>query len=73
MLNLSAINFKKIEDIPRELGYCIKKLKETEHGIQVEFYNKMRAFELIGKMKNFYGETIQLPEGGITVNFTKRE
>lgn len=38
------------------LGHLIKKLKPTDHGVEVEFHDAQRALELIGKHHKLFTE-----------------
>jgi phage terminase small subunit len=51
-----AIVVKDINDIPYEMGQYIQALKETAHGIEVKFYDKSKALDMLAKMKNMYSQ-----------------
>ena len=49
-----AIVVKDIADIPYEMGQFIQSLKETPQGVEVKFYDKMKALDMLAKIKNMY-------------------
>ena len=40
---------KQLSNLPEEVQRCVKSVAETQNGLKVEFYDKIRALELLGK------------------------
>jgi len=60
--NGRCVIIKDLNEIPYEYGQFIKKIKETAHGIEVEFYSKERAIDLLTKIKGMQQVKIGLDE-----------
>ena len=60
--NGRCVTIKDLSEIPYEYGQFIKKIKETSHGIELEFYSKERALDLLTKIKGMQQVKIGLDE-----------
>lgn len=58
--NGRCVVMKDLNEIPYEYGQFIKKIKETPHGIEVEFYSKERALDLLTKIKGMQSVNLGL-------------
>jgi phage terminase small subunit len=48
------ITIKDFEELTPVQGRAIKSLKYGKHGIEIDFFDKARAFEMLNKHKGFY-------------------
>ena len=55
--NQFAVMLKDSDELPPEIRRTIKKVKQGAHGVEVEFYDKNRAIQLLA---NFFGLTQDL-------------
>ncbi len=55
--NQFAVMLKDSDELPPEIRRTIKKIKQGTHGVEVEFYDKNRAIQLLA---NFFGLTQDL-------------
>lgn len=49
---------KNIDDIPEELKACIKKVKYSEDGVQLEFHDKTKALEIMARMSGLMKDDV---------------
>ena len=62
------ITLKDISEIPKELQYAIKSIKPSKDGIEVEFYDKLRAVELLGKHLGMFTDKFEVTSDlGVTI------
>lgn len=72
--NGRAILMKDPDQLTVAQQKTIKSLKETSNGIEVQFWDKMKSLELIGKYKDMFTNNIKVEGNGvINVNYNKRE
>ena len=46
-----SITVKDPQDLPHEYGQFVRTIKETMHGIEISFYDKIKCLELLAKIK----------------------
>lgn len=62
------ITVKDTSEIPKELQFAIKSIKPSKAGIEVEFYDKLRAAELLGKHLGMFTDKFEVTSDlGVTI------
>ena len=62
-----TFSVKDTSEIPKELQYAIKSIKPGRDGIEIEFYDKLKAAELLGKHLGMYTDNVNAKIEGATV------
>lgn len=62
-----TFSVKDTSKIPKELQYAIKSIKPGRDGIEIEFYDKLKAAELLGKHLGMYTDNVNAKIEGATV------
>ncbi len=52
--SVNEITIQDFANLPPEIRRAIKSLKHGKHGIEIEFFDKVKAFEMINKHQGFY-------------------
>ena len=53
-LNQESFTLEDLKALPREVQMCIKKVKQTKDGIELQFEDKQRALEMIARHIGFF-------------------
>lgn len=56
----NKIYLKDIKKLPKEVRAAIASLKQTKEGIEVKFYNKIAALDMLAKHRGMFRENIDL-------------
>lgn len=69
IVNLKNNNLiiKNFDELTPEQKACISGVKETKHGIEVTFYNKEKALEMLGRHLGMFNDKVKI-DGEMTVN-----
>lgn len=52
----TTVSYKSLNEWPKELKMCIKQIKQTQNGVEVVFYDKVKALESLAKHIGYYKE-----------------
>lgn len=66
-LNNNRLIIKNFDELTPEQKACISGVKETKHGIEVTFYNKEKALEMLGRHLGMFNDKLKF-EGEMKVN-----
>jgi len=61
----TTLQYKDLKKLPKEIRLCIKQIKATNNGIEVTFYDKQKAHDMIAKHIEFYGNSSLLDDDSI--------
>lgn len=53
-LSQESFTLEDLKALPREIQMCIKKVKQTSGGIEIQFEDKQKALEMIGRHIGFF-------------------
>ena len=53
------VTVKNLDEIPTQLRPCIKQIETTSTGVKVQFYDKLKSIELLGKALGMFIEKTQ--------------
>ena len=59
-LNNNRVIIKNFDELSSEQKACISGVKETKHGIEVTFYNKEKALEMLGRHLGMFTEKLEV-------------
>ena len=59
-LNNNRVIIKNFDELSPEQKACISGVKETKHGIEVTFYNKEKALEMLGRHLGIFTEKLEV-------------
>lgn len=59
-LNNNRLIIKNFDELTPEQKACISGVKETKHGIEVTFYNKEKALEMLGRHLGMFTEKLEV-------------
>ena len=51
---LEGLTLEDLKALPREVQMCIKKIKQTSYGIEIQFEDKQKALEMISRHIGFF-------------------
>ena len=51
---LEGLTLENLKALPNELQMCIKKIKQTRDGIEIQFEDRQKALEMIGRHIGFF-------------------
>lgn len=66
-LNNNRLIIKNFDELTPEQKACISGVKETKYGIEVTFYNKEKALEMLGRHLGMFNDKVKI-DGEMTVN-----
>ena len=52
--NNKGLTLEDLKALPREVQMCIKKIKQTRDGIEIQFEDRQKALEMIGRHIGFF-------------------
>ena len=59
-LKNNSLIIKNFDELSPEQKACISGVKETKHGIEVTFYNKEKALEMLGRHLGMFTEKLEV-------------
>ncbi|MDO4729471.1 MAG: terminase small subunit, partial [Bacteroidota bacterium] len=79
-IKYQTVIIKDFSELSEEQKACISGVKKTKNGIEITFYNKEKALELLGRHLGMFNDKIQLsgeiksnnPFEGLTTEELKR-
>lgn len=66
-LKKNRVIIQDFEDLTSEQRACVAGVKETKHGIEVTFYNKEKALEMLGRHLGMFKDNVKI-DGEMTVS-----
>ncbi|WP_442486515.1 terminase small subunit [Fusobacterium necrophorum] len=66
-LKKNRVIIQDFEELTPEQRACVAGVKETKYGIEVSFYNKEKALEMLGRHLGMFNDKIKI-DGEMTVN-----
>ncbi|KYM65504.1 terminase [Fusobacterium necrophorum subsp. funduliforme] len=66
-LKKNRVIIRDFEELTPEQRACVAGVKETKHGIEVSFYNKEKALEMLGRHLGMFNDKVKI-DGEMTVN-----
>lgn len=66
-LKKKRVIIRDFEELTPEQRACVAGVKETKHGIEVSFYNKEKALEMLGRHLGMFNDKVKI-DGEMTVN-----
>lgn len=69
-----SISIKSLDELSPDQKRCIQSIKETQFGLEVRLYDKLKALELLGKWKRMFTDKVSIEtEGEINVRFDNQD
>jgi phage terminase small subunit len=53
------VSVKDLSEIPQHLRSCIKSIKTSSNGMEIQFHDKLKAIEVLGKALGMFVEKVQ--------------
>lgn len=66
-LKKNRVIIQDFEELTPEQRACVAGVKETKYGIEVSFYNKEKALEMLGRHLGMFNDKVKI-DGEMTVN-----
>lgn len=66
-LKKNRVIIRDFEELTPEQRACVAGVKETKYGIEVSFYNKEKALEMLGRHLGMFNDKVKI-DGEMTVN-----